>query len=873
MKMQNLAVLYGKKLDISGNIILLILLLYIFGIGLGFATESSGNILTNDMQTKDQPIWGGDQVDNFGTTQIPVSNVPSDFTRRAAQLLEEVRGTDMAPEWRTNAKLKDKVTPFYRPDMDGIAYYEFMVEPTGFILLSATENDIPVSHWSSKSTPISTELEREAENSGKNAARFYKLDSLSYAAEDSSGELVATLGELPLKLKGLDPAWLKSDSVGGSEFIMMSGNGESDDKVDPERSVEKTGPEESPVQIQNWTSWAELKAGYSQTYAVLLDKLRMDAAKDWEIDNQARKFGEGLTPGDTYKLAFLYPNAQYDISGEGKDYASFNFIDRQDMPSVLEIKANAAPPNGQAEIDIVITYEKEGREYLKFVVLDPNIVKKQQENQTVAMYPRSYNPASNIADRKTAEESEKLRIQQDWGPWQVYWAGSDEDQRRYYQFSYRGCQVGCGPVAWAMLLGWVDHQASMINPTWTGYWGLYRQGGACNDPDADAPQDMDAGVEQMIGQIRDCVGTFCAQINNNGATWPYDMEGIRNYISCRSNIGVDIYVSVPPGFVTDNSRDRAINAIQYQRVPVILGVGFLAHYPLGYGYRVRTRIVQHDILGVPAWTDNETDRQFYINNGHGGGDNGWIPGETWFAGRVLPPQVAPTQPPAPTQIPLGPIVGQVAPTQPPAPTLTPLIPVGQIQIMENNTDRPGSDYRDFDLATPDPNLCFLACNSESQCKAFTYVRPGYQGSNAHCWLKNNIPNPVAADCCISGVKELTRDTNATPSVDYIGGGMTGPTNLTGVWNCDDGGIYYIRQLGNKIWWYGETDPNTPEWSNVMYGTVNDRTINGNWADVPKGTVFQNGEITVNIESNNRLSVIQKTGGFEGSVWSRRSTSI
>lgn len=98
--------------------------------------------------------------------------------------------------------------------------------------------------------------------------------------------------------------------------------------------------------------------------------------------------------------------------------------------------------------------------------------------------------------------------------------------------------------------------------------------------------------------------------------------------------------------------------------------------------------------------------------------------------------------------------------------------------------------------------------------------------------------------------------------------LIGPWDLTGTWYCDDGGTYYIRQMGNEIWWYGENDPNSPRWSNVMHGTISGNTIYGNWLDVPKGSDLNSGNINLNIESNNRLSVIQKTGGFGGSVWTR-----
>lgn len=93
-------------------------------------------------------------------------------------------------------------------------------------------------------------------------------------------------------------------------------------------------------------------------------------------------------------------------------------------------------------------------------------------------------------------------------------------------------------------------------------------------------------------------------------------------------------------------------------------------------------------------------------------------------------------------------------------------------------------------------------------------------------------------------------------------------NLTGIWNCDDGGRYYVRQLGTAVWWFGEQDPNYPSWSNVMRGTISGNMINAEWSDVPKGSVMQHGNLVISIASNNRLVAISKTGGFGGSVWTR-----
>jgi hypothetical protein len=71
---------------------------------------------------------------------------------------------------------------------------------------------------------------------------------------------------------------------------------------------------------------------------------------------------------------------------------------------------------------------------------------------------------------------------------------------------------------------------------------------------------------------------------------------------------------------------------------------------------------------------------------------------------------------------------------------------------ESGIDRPGSDYKNFDIAQADPNLCLASCSGEGQCKAWTYVNPGVQGPQARCWLKTSIPSPTANGCCDSGVR-------------------------------------------------------------------------------------------------------------------------
>ncbi len=72
--------------------------------------------------------------------------------------------------------------------------------------------------------------------------------------------------------------------------------------------------------------------------------------------------------------------------------------------------------------------------------------------------------------------------------------------------------------------------------------------------------------------------------------------------------------------------------------------------------------------------------------------------------------------------------------------------------MEKGIDRPGSDYRDFDLRKADPALCRDACMKDAECRAWTYVEPNSAKPRAHCWLKKAVPPARKDRCCVSGVK-------------------------------------------------------------------------------------------------------------------------
>jgi hypothetical protein len=71
-------------------------------------------------------------------------------------------------------------------------------------------------------------------------------------------------------------------------------------------------------------------------------------------------------------------------------------------------------------------------------------------------------------------------------------------------------------------------------------------------------------------------------------------------------------------------------------------------------------------------------------------------------------------------------------------------------VPESGVDRPGADFRT--LPGGSFQECQTACAVDATCRAWTWVKPGVQGPQGKCWLKNGVPNVVHNDCCTSGVK-------------------------------------------------------------------------------------------------------------------------
>lgn len=102
-------------------------------------------------------------------------------------------------------------------------------------------------------------------------------------------------------------------------------------------------------------------------------------------------------------------------------------------------------------------------------------------------------------------------------------------------------------------------------------------------------------------------------------------------------------------------------------------------------------------------------------------------------------------------------------------------------------------------------------------------------------------------------------------------------DLSGKWQGNDGGTYYITQNGNSVWWFGSKELRQGTgFSNVFEGHRNGDIISGKWSDVPMGKTKSSGILTLLCNyvngGDDKLTISENTGGFGGSVLSKSGTS-
>jgi hypothetical protein len=88
------------------------------------------------------------------------------------------------------------------------------------------------------------------------------------------------------------------------------------------------------------------------------------------------------------------------------------------------------------------------------------------------------------------------------------------------------------------------------------------------------------------------------------------------------------------------------------------------------------------------------------------------------------------------------------------PTALPETDRGNVKMSqrEDSKDRLGGDYFAFDVKIDHIEDCETACKADGKCAAWTYVKPGYRGPQAKCYLKSVVPALSDNPYCVSGRK-------------------------------------------------------------------------------------------------------------------------
>lgn len=339
---------------------------------------------------------------------IPIEKLPMRARRLAAQHLVSLQGTGMV-RGTDRAALADHAVPVYRPDLDEVAYYEIAVVSgvggrqvlssrsmegaaakdareanvaTGFIVVTNGRHDFPISHWSLDREPPSRQVlgdDARCDCDGASperapAAKFYRLDVLSYAAEDAAGTLVGRSGQLPALIKGLPhrlarrPGTLRSASSVG-----VDRNRDDSDADGLRQDITLNGSDDTAEwAFVDAADWADYKKRYSDSFGPLLDGLRGQASRAWDLHDLIERFGEGISAGSTHRVALLGP-AVVEIDGPAREFVRAELDDRGPGQSALVLLSDKVALRRELDLEVSLRYADGTSERLKFFLYSRDI--------------------------------------------------------------------------------------------------------------------------------------------------------------------------------------------------------------------------------------------------------------------------------------------------------------------------------------------------------------------------------------------------------------------------------------------------------------------------------------------------------------------
>ena len=119
------------------------------------------------------------------------------------------------------------------------------------------------------------------------------------------------------------------------------------------------------------------------------------------------------------------------------------------------------------------------------------------------------------------------------------------------------------------------------------------------------------------------------------------------------------------------------------------------------------------------------------------------------------------------------------------------------------------------------------------------------------------------------------NTNATVHCNQKARISNPGTNLSGLWESNLSGTYYVRQIGSCIYWIGlgtfDSQSQRYDYMNAFFGTISSTgtTISGYWFDVNASKSTLHGSLKLHVANGSRMGKIAQAGGFSTSVWTRQ----
>ncbi len=244
---------------------------------------------------------------------------------------------------------------------------------------------------------------------------------------------------------------------------------------------------------------------------------------------------------------------------------------------------------------------------------------------------------------REARRQKRFKEYQSWSAFTQYSIPSEGIFPDYQQHDAGRCYVGCGPVAWAMVFGYLDRRSHLTSSFGTGSRGLYRSGsdGTAGSNNQIAPSFSDSRMQRYTEELNDILGTWC--ISSSGATLMRRMTRVQSFFQARQSTGSPHVVKDGSWLTFLGVYRESIASWTRARLregwPVIVGTkeGWFTgwHYPVATKYRTRTRKWRRcfRIFGKKrcfGWK-TETDNDMYLHMGWGGYKNGWYAMKSFFS--------------------------------------------------------------------------------------------------------------------------------------------------------------------------------------------------------------------------------------------------